>query len=459
MTFFRAILQGCILYNFLIPIESCVQPPHPTVERGLRINFTEEEPHTVLFKPPHEPVVWVGAKDKVYVFDFSTQPNGTRQEIQIMSRQVPHMPAPTGENFITLIHQQPNNRLVCGTNSGQPGCWLVSNDSASFMGSGRGYAPFTPTDGDLVLFDEAEVYSTINTYPPLSKKSRKFRRIKGEEELYTSDTAMLDPFFLGDKVYVTQPSYDDKIYTFFQENAVSSNTQTYPTVARVAQVCRNDEGGESSLSAYKWTTFLKATLLCGDLKLGKVYPKLQDVFFSVEHNNQQAQPVVYGLFLNPWNFSAICAYSLQDIAKVFRTSKLKKYYGPLPNPRPGVCMPTGKRVPTSTFQVADRYPEVSAPVKPSNPSQTPLLESEQQYEKLRVQSLSETGSDIGKLLYLSTPEGKIHKISVFTANSTSVTLEIQPFLRAAAIQGMLLDIQAQKLYVNSKWEISEVPLE
>ncbi|KAF1472267.1 Semaphorin-3B, partial [Pygoscelis antarcticus] len=55
---------------------------------------------------------------------------------------------------------------------------------------------------------------------------------------------------------------DDKIYFFFRETAVERQQGLGKTsFARIGQICRNDVGGQRSL-VNKWTTFLKARLIC-----------------------------------------------------------------------------------------------------------------------------------------------------------------------------------------------------
>lgn len=61
---------------------------------------------------------------------------------------------------------------------------------------------------------------------------------------------------------------------------------------------QEDKGGTSSLSASKWTTFLKATLICVDPVTKGNFNWLQDVFFVPAGDWRRSK--VYGLFTNTW---------------------------------------------------------------------------------------------------------------------------------------------------------------
>ncbi|APB09430.1 semaphorin A3 [Alcelaphine gammaherpesvirus 1] len=423
--------------------------------------FGPQEPHTVLFHSLNSSDVYVGGNNTIYLFDFAHSSNASTALINITSTHNTHRLSSTCENFITLLHNQTDGLLACGTNSQKPSCWLINNLTTQFLGPKLGLAPFSPSSGNLVLFDQNDTYSTINLYKSLSG-SHKFRRIAGQVELYTSDTAMHRPQFVQATAVHKNESYDDKIYFFFQENSHSDFKQFPHTVPRVGQVCSSDQGGESSLSVYKWTTFLKARLACVDYDTGRIYNELQDIFIWQAPENSWEETLIYGLFLSPWNFSAVCVFTVKDIDHVFKTSKLKNYHHKLPTPRPGQCMKNHQHVPTETFQVADRYPEVADPVYQKNNAMFPIIQSKYIYTKLLVYRVEYGGVFWATIFYLTTIKGTIH-IYVRYEDSNSTTalniLEINPFQKPAPIQNILLDNTNLKLYVNSEWEVSEVPLD
>ncbi|XP_012968451.1 semaphorin-7A isoform X2 [Mesocricetus auratus] len=329
------------------------------------------------------------------------------------------------------------------------------------LGEMKGYAPFSPDENSLVLFEGDEVYSTIRKQEYNGKIPR-FRRIRGESELYTSDTVMQNPQFIKATIVHQDQAYDDKIYYFFREDNPDKNPEAPLNVSRVAQLCRGDQGGESSLSVSKWNTFLKAMLVCSDAATNRNFNRLQDVFLLPDPSGQWRDTRVYGVFSNPWNYSAVCVYSLGDIDRVFRTSSLKGYHMGLPNPRPGMCLPKKQPIPTETFQVADSHPEVSQRVEPMGPLKTPLFHSKYHYQKVVVHRMQASNGNTFHILYLTTDRGTIHKVVESGDQEHSFVfniMEIQPFHRAAAIQAISLDADRRKLYVSSQWEVSQVPLD
>ncbi|ELK03496.1 semaphorin-7A [Pteropus alecto] len=425
-----------------------------------QVEFGSAEPHTVLFHEPGSDSVWVGGRSKVYLVNFPEGKNASMQTVNIGSTKGSCTDKRDCENYITLLERQGDGLLVCGTNARRPSCWSLVNGTVESLGERRGYAPFSPDENSLVLFDGDEVYSTIRKQEYNGKIPR-FRRIQGEIELYTSDTVMQNPQFIKATIVHQDQAYNDKIYYFFREDNPDKNPEAPLNVSRVAQLCRGDQGGESSLSVSKWNTFLKAMLVCSDPTTNKNFNRLQDVFLLPDPNGQWKDTRVYGIFSNPWNYSAVCVYSLGDIDKVFRTSSLKGYHTGLPNPRPGKCLPDRQPIPTETFQVADSHPEVAQRVEPMGPLKTPLFHSKYHYQKVVVHRMKSSHGEIFHVLYLTTDRGTIHKVveSGEREHSLINIIEIQPFRHATTIQAMSLDADRRKLYVSSQWEVSQVPLD
>ncbi|XP_074184375.1 semaphorin-7A isoform X1 [Rhinolophus sinicus] len=443
-----------------------------------QVDFGLAEPHTVLFHEPGSDFVWVGGRGKVYLFSFREGQNTSVQTVNIGSTKGSCVDKRDCENYITLLEKQGQGLLICGTNARRPSCWTLVNGTVESLGERRGYAPFSPDENSLVLFDGEEVYSTIRKQEYNGKIPR-FRRIQGEIELYTSDTVMQNPQFIKATIVHQDQGYDDKIYYFFREDNPDKNPEAPLNVSRVAQLCRvrraglcvrpcvaqlcrGDQGGESSLSVSKWNTFLKAMLVCSDPTTNRNFNRLQDVFLLPDPNGRWRDTRVYGVFSNPWNYSAVCVYSLGDIDKVFRTSSLKGYHTGLPNPRPGKCLPDRQPIPTETFQVADSHPEVAQRVEPTGPQKTPLFHSKSHYQKVVVHRMNSSHGETFHVLYLTTDRGTIHKVVESRDVERSLIfniIEIQPFRRAATIQALSLDTERRKLYVSSQWELSQVPLD
>lgn len=128
------------------------------------------------------------------------------------------------------------------------------NDTVVPLGEMRGYAPFSPDENSLVLFEGDEVYSTIRKQEYNGKIPR-FRRIRGESELYTSDTVMQNPQFIKATIVHQDQAYDDKIYYFFREDNPDKNPEAPLNVSRVAQLCRGTRVGKAHCQCPSGTLF------------------------------------------------------------------------------------------------------------------------------------------------------------------------------------------------------------
>ncbi|KFP83062.1 Semaphorin-7A, partial [Apaloderma vittatum] len=103
-----------------------------------------------------------------------------------------------------------------------------------------------------------------------------------------------DPQFVKATTLRHEEPHQDKIYYFFREDNPDKSPEAPRNISRVAQLCKEDKGGTSSLSASKWTTFLKASLICVDPVTKGNFNWLQDVFFVPASDWHHSK--VYGLF-------------------------------------------------------------------------------------------------------------------------------------------------------------------
>uniref|UniRef100_A0A673FDY7 Semaphorin-4A-like n=1 Tax=Sinocyclocheilus rhinocerous TaxID=307959 RepID=A0A673FDY7_9TELE len=113
---------------------------------------------------------------------------------------------------------------------------------------------------------------------------------------------------------------EEKVYFFFSEIGKEYDFIDKFTVSRVAQVCTSDVGGQRTLQK-RWTTFAKAQLLC-QAEQELPYNILQDIVsLTPPEGASEDQTLFYGIFTSQWQVnlgrSAVCAFSLKDIKKVF----------------------------------------------------------------------------------------------------------------------------------------------
>ncbi|MEQ2178352.1 hypothetical protein GOODEAATRI_013108, partial [Goodea atripinnis] len=90
---------------------------------------------------------------------------------------------------------------------------------------------------------------------------------------------------------------DDKIYFFFTE--IAKEHDLYTNVPRVVRVCKSDVGGMKTLQR-RWTTFLKAQLVCEDKPSGQRYNILTDVFTARHSSGDPSSTHFYGLAKRWW---------------------------------------------------------------------------------------------------------------------------------------------------------------
>ncbi|XP_062998676.1 semaphorin-7A [Elgaria multicarinata webbii] len=420
----------------------------PRGERRFRFDSAEE--HLVLFHEEGASSVFVGAENKLYYFDFGTSTNHT-EPFATDGSSSSHCREEDAKNYLTLLQKYDDKLLICGTNACSPTCWYWVDGKKEPGINAQSLAPFGLDQNNLVLIDGKDIYSTIKKHQ-FNGRIPRFRRIQGSAELYTSDTVMHNPHFVKAAVVEQDQSHNSKIYYFFREDNPdwSRNVVAPKRISRVAQLCKGDKGGSGSLSGAKWTTFLKATLLCVVPGSDRHFNQLQDVF--ILESAVWSETKVYGLFSNEWEYSAVCVYSVGEINQVFQTSPLKGYTDPLPAVRPGQCLDGERLTPQETFKVADSHPEVLHRVK-----QEAQFYSKHRYQQVLVHQVRAADGGTYGVLYLSTDKGTIHKVVALPTDAINV-LEIQPFRPSAVILSMTLDTARNELFVASAREVVQLPM-
>uniref|UniRef100_A0A452HDX0 Sema domain-containing protein n=1 Tax=Gopherus agassizii TaxID=38772 RepID=A0A452HDX0_9SAUR len=456
-------LNSCAAYLFalwtshlflLTAGDSRVNPRIITAPKGeSRFLLEKHENLITLYHEEGNSSLLVGAEGKLYYFNFESSSSHVEDfpEQDSGACQKPE----EEKNYLTFIGKYHDALLICGTNACKPTCWNLADRNKSEVAA-QGLAPFVRNQNSLVLVDGEAIYSTISLHQHNGKIPR-FRQVRGTGELYTSDTVMQNPEFVKATVIKQDERHDDKIYYFFREDNPDRSPEAPLKVSRVAQLCKGDKGGTSSLSASKWTTFLKATLVCVDPATKSNFNLLQDVFFVSSDKNWR-ETRVYGLFSNIWGYSAVCVYTIGDIDTVFRTSKLKGYTKDMPHIRPGQCPWDGNHTPPETFKIADLHPEVEERVQPAAPRNSPLFHNKNRYQEIGVHRIQARDGHTYNVLYLVTDKGYIHKMVEMPHGVLNV-LEIQPFQQPAPILAMTLDHRRAKLYVSSPTEVVQVPMD
>uniref|UniRef100_A0AAY4D4U8 Sema domain, immunoglobulin domain (Ig), short basic domain, secreted, (semaphorin) 3Ga n=1 Tax=Denticeps clupeoides TaxID=299321 RepID=A0AAY4D4U8_9TELE len=293
-----------------------------------------------------------------------------------------------------------------------------------------------------------------------------------------------EPMFIQiHKIPDSAEANDDKLYFFFREKSLDDGGGTSPGVlARVGRICLNDEGGQKLL-VNKWTTFLKARLVCsviGDDGVETFFDELRDVF--IQPTQDERNPVVYAVFTTAGSVfkgSAVCVYSLSDIRNVFNGPFAHKhghnyqwtaYTGKIPYPRPGTC-PGGTFTPglSSTKEFSDEavnfirtHPLMYHPVYPM--LKRPLVVRTGVDYRFTTIAVDQADAVDGRyeVLFLGTDQGSVQKVIVLPKDPSTLedlTLEeVEVFKTPAAVKTMKISAKRQQLYVSSNAGLTQVSL-
>uniref|UniRef100_A0A8C6SRN0 Sema domain, immunoglobulin domain (Ig), short basic domain, secreted, (semaphorin) 3Ab n=1 Tax=Neogobius melanostomus TaxID=47308 RepID=A0A8C6SRN0_9GOBI len=448
----------------------------------------------------------VGAKDHIFSFNLLN--------ISKEYTQIPWLAAPSRRdeckwagkdlsrecsNFIKVL--QPFNHThiyTCGTGAFHPVCGYVEVGRKAEDGvfrlephteNGRGKSPYDPrltaasmlVDGELYAGTSADfmgrdfaIFRTLGKHHPIRTEQHDSRWLN-------------DPRFVG--VHLIPESdnpEDDKIYLFFRENAMDGEYAGKATYARIGQLCKNDLGGHRSL-VNKWTTFLKARLVCsvpGSNGIDTHFDELQDVFLM--STKDPKSPMVYAVFTTSSNIfkgSAVCMYSMADIRRVFlgpyahrdgpnyqwvpfQGHNCIKYPGTHTGDHKHQTFggfDTTKDLPDEVVTFARSHPAMFNPVHPIN--NRPIIvktDVDYQFTQIVVDKVEAEdglynvmfiGTDIGTILkVVSIPRGSWHDLEEVLLEEMTV------FREPTAITAMELSTKQQQLYVGSDIGVSQMPL-
>uniref|UniRef100_A0A2I3I038 Ssemaphorin 4F n=1 Tax=Nomascus leucogenys TaxID=61853 RepID=A0A2I3I038_NOMLE len=376
-------------------------------------------PHTynysVLLVDPASHTLYVGARDTIFALSlpFSGErprridwmvPEAHRQNCRKKGKKEDEC-----HNFVQILAiANASHLLTCGTFAFDPKCGVIVSDGWEERERVPS-PPCRPAGGVL--------YAPIIT-----------RAVGRAEDWIRTDNlsswlnapafvaaVALSPAEWGDE------DGDNEIYFFFTETSRTFDSYERIKVPRVARVCAGDLGGRKTLQQ-RWTTFLKADLLCPGPEHGRASSVLQDV--AVLRSELGAgTPIFYGIFSSQWEgatISAVCAFRPQDIRTVlngpFRELKhdcnrgLPVVDNDVPQPRPGECITNNMKLRHfgSSLSLPDRvltfirdHPLMDRPVFPAD-GHPLLVTTDTAYLRVvahRVTSLSGKEYDV---LYLGT---------------------------------------------------------
>ncbi|KAM5316405.1 semaphorin-4F isoform 2-T2 [Glossophaga mutica] len=344
--------------------------------------------------------------------------------------------------------------------------------------SGRGKCPFEPAQRSAAVMAGGALYAaTVKNY--LGTEPIISRAVGRAEDWIRTETL---PSWLNAPAFVAAMALrpaewgnedgDDEIYFFFTETSRAFDSYERIKVPRVARVCAGDLGGRKTLQQ-RWTTFLKADLLCPGPEHGRASSVLQDMAI-LRSETGVGTPIFYGIFSSQWEgaaISAVCAFRPQDVRSVlngpFRELKhdcnrgLPVMDNDVPQPRPGECVTNNMKLQQfdSSLSLPDRvltfirdHPLMDRPVFPAD-GHPLLVTTDTVYLRVlahRVASLSGKEYDV---LYLGTEDGHLHR-AVRIEAKLSVLEDLALFPEPQPVENMKL--YQSWLLVGSSTEVTQV---
>ncbi|KAF7644427.1 hypothetical protein LDENG_00222130 [Lucifuga dentata] len=214
---------------------------------------------------------------------------------------------------------------------------------------GQARCPFESGQSNVGLFAGGDFYSATMT-DFLASDAVIYRSLGDDRAVLR--TVKYDSKWLREPHFLHAIDYGNYVYFFLSEIAVEYTALGKVVFSRVARVCKNDNGGSPRVLERYWTSFLKARLNCSVPGDSFFYFDVLQSLTNVLQINQR--PAVVGVFTTQANSipgSAVCAFYMDDIEKVFN-GKFKEQrtsdssWTPIPDeqvpmPRPGTCAGDG----------------------------------------------------------------------------------------------------------------------
>ncbi|KAJ8404569.1 hypothetical protein AAFF_G00334320 [Aldrovandia affinis] len=391
-------------------------------------------------------------------------------------------------NFVRLI--EPWNRThlyTCGTGAYRPVCTFINRGWKAedylfrlvpgYQDFGKGKCSYDPNQENIATLINGNLYAGVHV-DFMGTDPAVFRTMGGRPAVRTEQ---YDSRWLNEPVFVqiqhipdSSERNDDKLYFFFREKTLGAEpaTMCWPESAAsvwpvfvflkpyTPLVLQNDDGGQKSL-VNKWTTFLKARLVCsviGEDGVETYFDELRDVF--ILPTQDERNPVVYAVFSTAGSVfkgSAVCVYSMADIRNVFNGPFSHKhghnyqwtaYTGKIPYPRPGTC-PGGTFTPDlrSTKEFSDEavnfvrnHPLMYHPVYPLH--KRPLVVRtgvDYRFTTIAV-DLVDAVDGRYEVLFLGTDRGTVQKVIVLPKDPSTleelILEEVEVFRTAAPVKTM-----------------------
>ncbi|KAM4736454.1 semaphorin-4A-like [Anableps anableps] len=371
-------------------------------------------------------------------------------------------PAVDCQNFVHVVQRVNSTHLyACGSYAYDPHQAFIDIEHLSVVQQGgvKGRCPYSPFERTSAVIIDQELFTATTTdfwghKPQISRFLSKDGR--PDVSLDISISLLEEPTFVSSSL---DPA-GQKLYFFFSEIGKEFSFVDELRIPRVAQVCKDDVGGQRILQK-RWTSFAKSTLLCRSQEQ-LPFNILEDMFtLQPPEGAATSETLFYGVFTSQWSRrpeSAVCTFRLQDIQDVFagsfKTMEKDTYKLKRPSGRKylGQCGLTNSSD-SELSEVKKNY-LTSSSVKPVGQV---IVSSEQKYSRVVVMKTTAANGQQYDILFLLTESGFLHKV-VPSDQGPRVIEEIQVFREPQLLKSMILSSSKGVVYVGTSEGVTAVPV-
>ncbi|XP_056610183.1 semaphorin-4B [Triplophysa dalaica] len=449
--------------------------------------------YSTLLLSPDEGKLYVGAKENIFSLSLDdisatylqrtlswNTPERKRTECSFKGKD----PQTDCFNYIKiLLHLNSTHLYVCGTYAFSPTCAYINILNFSLesgelgqhvLEDGRLRCPFNPESRSTAIIVGGELYTaTVSNFQ--GNEPTIYRSLGSGAPLKTENSLnwLQDPAFVGSAhILGSDEEGYDQIYFFFSEMGKEFDFFDNTRVSRIARVCKEDQGGERVLQK-KWTTFLKAQLLCSLPDDGFPFNIIQDIY--VLPAQKQSDTLLYAVFTSQWSkglagSSAVCIFSMDLVEQAFNgrykevnreTQQWYKHTLSVPEPRPGMCITNASRqmgiessldMPDKVLNFVKDHFLMDSPIK----SQAVLFTHTVRYTQIAVHHVQglHRAYDV---MFIGTDDGRLQK-AVNVAGTMHIIEEISLFLEPQPVHHIELDSTKGLLFVSSHSGIVQLPV-
>uniref|UniRef100_A0A8C7UJM7 Semaphorin 4G n=1 Tax=Oncorhynchus mykiss TaxID=8022 RepID=A0A8C7UJM7_ONCMY len=386
-------------------------------------------------------------------------------------------------NHIRFLQRFNSTHLyMCGTHAFKPLCAYIDEESfkvSSEFEEGREKCPYGPATGYTGLIVDQQMY-TASQYEfqcsPDIRRNDPYPMVRTEE---APTRWFHEADFVGSALVRESEGSttgdDDKIYYFFTEKSQEQTPYySHIRVARVGRVCKGDRGGLLTLQK-RWTSFLKATLVCSLPEYNLHFNVLRSIYTLPGHTPHDT--LFYGVFSPEWKnvkISAVCRFSLSEVQRVFDGPYMEnqdsgaegsEYTGKVPDPRPGSCITDQLRsrginsstsLPDDMLNFVRRHPLMSQQVMSTE--QRPLLfRRTTDYTQLVAHRVEGLDGQNYHLLFMGTDDGWLHR-AVEVRGHLHIIEELQLFDQPQRVDSLVISHTQMSVYVGSPSGVVQLPL-